>query len=125
MRRRLASGHDQPTISCAREDRDGALNLCGVSNVDWDYFKAEHRRHSLNHCLLADARRVTRITKDSCPLLPRLYLLEQFRPFAAQAVFELHEASGVAARSCQAVDDVGADRIEAHREYDRHGAGDL
>jgi hypothetical protein len=50
-------------------------------------------------------------------------LLEQFQPFSAYAVFIQHEASGVAARPRQAVDETGADWIGDERE--RHGAINL
>jgi len=38
-------------------------------------------------------------------------LLEQFQPFSAQAVFENHEAGGVAARPRQTIDKAGSDWI--------------
>ena len=56
---------------------------------------------------------------------PRRDLFEQFQPFAAQAVFVVHETGGVAARPRQAVDEAGPDRIDDGREHDRHGAGRL
>ena len=43
-------------------------------------------------------------------------LLEQLQPFPADAVFERHESSGVAARPRQALDEAGADRIDEDRE---------
>ena len=52
-------------------------------------------------------------------------LLEQLQPFSADAVFELGKTRGVAARTRQAVDEAGADRIGGLREHDRHGAGRL
>ena len=68
---------------------------------------------------MAGSRRTaTRVT-------PGAISLEQLQPFPAQAVFELHETGGIAARPRQAVDEAGADRIGDDREHDRHGAGRL
>ena len=47
------------------------------------------------------------------------------QPFPAHAVFKFHEPGGVAARSRQAVDEAGTDRIGDDREHNRHGAGKL
>ena len=74
---------------------------------------------------LADPGRYGGIPKDRRSRHARRDLLEQFQPFPAQAVFELHEAGGVAARPRQAIDEAGADRIGDDREHDRHGAGRL
>jgi hypothetical protein len=51
-------------------------------------------------------------------------LLEHFEPFRA-SVIVVGEASGVATRVCQAVDEARADRINDDHEHDGHGAGDL
>ena len=51
------------------------------------------------------------IPKDRRSRHARRDLFEQFQPFPAQAVFELHKAGGVAARPRQAIDEAGADRI--------------
>ena len=61
---------------------------------------------------LADAGGECGIPKDRRARHARRDLLEQFQPFAAQAVFELRETGGVAARPRQAVDEAGADRID-------------
>ena len=63
-------------------------------------------------------RTATRVT-------PGRDLLKQLQPFPAQAVFEIHEAGGVAARPRQTVDEAGADRIDDGREHDRYGASRL
>ena len=52
-------------------------------------------------------------------------LLEQLRPFAAQAIFERGETGGIAARPRQAVDEAGTDRVNSLQEYDGYGAGRL
>ena len=62
---------------------------------------------------------------DRRPRYTRGDLLEQLKPFAAKAVFEQDEASGVAARPRQTVDHAGADRIDEAREHDRDAAGRL
>src|SRR5262249_38074451 len=49
-------------------------------------------------------------------------LLEQFKPFPAQIVLELHESGGIAARPRQAIDKAGADRIGDIHEHDWHRA---
>jgi hypothetical protein len=65
------------------------------------------------------------IAKDCHSRHARRNLLEQLQPFPGYAEFPYHETRGVAARPRQAVDDAGADRIDAEREHDRHGAGRL
>ena len=52
-------------------------------------------------------------------------LLEQLKPFPRQAVIELVKTGGVAARPRQAVDEAGADRVDALSEHERHGAARL
>ena len=52
-------------------------------------------------------------------------LFQQLQPFPAQAVFERDETGGIAARSRQAVDVAGTDRIGDGREHDWHGARGL
>ena len=45
--------------------------------------------------------------------------------FSADAVFEHCEASGIAARSRQAIDETSTNRIDYNGEHNRHAAGDL
>ncbi|MGB3658984.1 MAG: hypothetical protein WBA14_13765, partial [Pseudolabrys sp.] len=47
-------------------------------------------------------------------------LLEQFQPFAGNAVFEIHKAGGVAARPRQVIDEASTDRTGGDREHDWH-----
>jgi hypothetical protein len=49
---------------------------------------------------------------------------EQFQPFAAQTVFEIHETGNVAARPSERVDESSADRIGDLHKHDGQGAGD-
>ena len=85
----------------------------------------ERRRHGLDGGKLAGAGALGGIPKDRRSRYVRRDLLEQFQPFPAHAVFDIHETGGVAARPRQAVDEAGADRIGDNREHDRHGAGRL
>ena len=55
----------------------------------------------------------------------RVDLLQQFQPFPAQAVLELHKAGQIAARSRQTSDEIRADRIGNIHENDRHSASCL
>src|SRR5262249_19498596 len=48
---------------------------------------------------------------------------EQFQPFPAQAVFEIHKAGNVAARPGQVIDEAGADRIGYAIEHNRNRPG--
>jgi hypothetical protein len=50
-------------------------------------------------------------------------LLQQLQPFRADAIFEQRKPSGIAARSRQAFDKAGGDRIGDVREHDRHDLG--
>ena len=123
--RQRARRHDQAAIRGAREGRDGALDLAGVAHIDRAHLHAERRRHGLDDGELADPGGCGRVPKDRRARHARRDLLEQLQPFSRQAVFELHEAGGVAARPRQAIDEAGADRIGDDREHDRHGAGRL
>src|SRR5262249_48922752 len=76
-------------------------------------------------CSAATAGEVpARIPEYSCSLHAWRDLLQELQPFPAQTVFVIHEASGVAAGSGQAIDEAGADRIGDAREHDRQRAGD-
>src|SRR5262245_43770502 len=52
-------------------------------------------------------------------------VLQRFQPFGRVGVFEVGKAGGVAARTRQAVDEAGADRVGDKREHDRNGPGRL
>ena len=57
--------------------------------------------------------------------MPGAISLSSLQPFAADAVFEIRKAGGVAARPRQAFDEAGANRIGDQSEYDRHVTGRL
>ena len=63
--------------------------------------------------------------RTAARVTPGAICLKQLQPFPAHAVFGSHEAGGIAARSRQAVDEAGADRIAGDWEHDRDGAGRL
>jgi hypothetical protein len=72
----------------------------------------------LDDAKLGGTGRIGSIPKNSRSRHAGGDLLEQLQPFAAHAVFPSHEASGVAARPCQGVDEAGGDRIRDDWEYD-------
>src|SRR5262245_33666395 len=121
--RHRARRHDQPAIWGPRKRRDRPLDLARVARVDWSYIHAGRRRHRLNYRKLADPGGYARIPQYYCSRQVGCDFLEQFKPFSTQAIFELHEAGGVATRLRQTIDEAGADWIGDDREHDRHGAG--
>src|SRR6516165_6203526 len=82
------------------------------------------RRQGLDGAKLGGTGWYGGVPKDRHARHARRDLFEQFQPFSAYAVFIQHEASGVAARPRQAVDETAADWIGDEREHDRHGAID-
>src|SRR5262245_52275482 len=52
----------------------------------------------------------------------RRYLLEQFNPFAAQAILEIGEAGGITAWASHAFHPTGANWISNIHHYDRNAA---
>src|SRR6516164_5128360 len=85
----------------------------------------ERGRHGLNNTEVADPGRVGFVAKKSHPAHVRRDLLEEIQPFSAEIEIEDHEASYVAPRSGQAVNDASTDRIGNIHEHDRHRAGEL
>ena len=89
MDRRLrACGNDKPTAPGAGECGDGALHLSSFPHVDRAHFKAERWRDGLDDGVLADGEGQRRIANNPDPRCTRHNLLEEFRPFATQVVFE-------------------------------------
>ena len=120
--RQPARRQDQPAIADARERRDGPLDFAGVAQVDRADLHPDRRRRGLNRGELGGTGRYSRVPKHGRTRHARRDLLEYFQPFPGQAVFELQEAGGVAARPCEAIDEAAADRIGDAHEHDRHGA---
>src|SRR6516165_190877 len=100
-----------------RSVSDVLLILIGLTSTPSD--------HGLDHGELAYSRRYGGVPKDGRPRHVWRQLLEKLKPFAAQAVFELHKARRVSARLREAIDEAGADRVENDSENDRHRAGFL
>src|SRR5262245_47347098 len=96
--RQRACRHDHAAMARARKVGDIALDLAGVAYVDRVQLHAERWRHRLNDSELADPGGYGGIPKHHRPRDGWRDLLEQLQPFRAQAVFELHESGGVAAR---------------------------
>ena len=114
-----------PQFGGAGESSDGPLNLAGIAHVDRADLHADGRRHGLDDGELADSGAQGGIPKHRRSRHVRRDLLEQLKPFPGQAVFELDEAGGVAARPRHALDVVAADRVGDIHEHDRHRAGCL
>jgi len=81
----------------------------GLAHVDRAHREPEYRRQRLDGTELAGPRRNSGIADHRHARRLRGDLFEQFQPFPAQAVLEQQKASGVAARSREAVDEAGAD----------------
>ena len=120
-----AGRHDEAAIRQACESRDGALHLGPVAYVDHGYFQAECRCDTLDDGELAGPGRDAGITNDRNASHVWRDLLEQIKPFAAQAVFEQHEARNIATRPREIVDKTRAKRIHNDREDNRRAAGSL
>src|SRR5262245_60946091 len=119
----VATRHDQTAIRGARESRDGALDLTGVAHIDRGYLHPERRRQGLDDAELGGTAWYGGIPKDRHTHHARRDLLEQFQPFPADAVFEIHETGDVATGAGQAVDEACTDRIGNNRKHDRYSAG--
>jgi hypothetical protein len=117
--------HDQAAVRQAREGRDGTFDLGSVARSERPHLHAERLRGGLDGTKLTDSGRIGGISEDSHSRYARRDLLEEFQPFPAQTVFEIHKAGGVAARSGQGIDHASTDRIGDLHEHDRQGAGDV
>ena len=74
----------------------------------------------MNNGELTNPGRQSWIPKDCRPRDARRDLFKQFRPLSAQAVFEHHKASYVAAGPRQTPDKAGSNRIDHDCKYNRH-----
>src|SRR5215468_7506960 len=123
--RQRAPGQDQTAFRRLCKDRHGALDLGGVTYVEWRQLDAERRCNRLDRSQLADTSGYGGIADDCNPGHARRDLLKQFQPFPAGAVFEQEEPGGVAAGPRHTVDVPGPDRVGNACEHDRHGASRL
>ena len=74
---------------------------------------------------LTDPRAHSGVPKDRCSLHAGRDLFEQLEPFSAEAVLEWGKSSGVAARTCQALDEPSANRVDDTHEHNRYRSGCL
>src|SRR5215212_10104251 len=105
-----ASRHDQATIRNTREATNGALDFGGVAHVNRAQFHGERRRHRLNGCKLTDPGRYCGIANNRSPRYAWGDLLEQFQPFAADAVFKLSKSGCISPGPRKAINKARADR---------------
>jgi hypothetical protein len=118
------SRHDQPTVRAARKFRDGGFEGVGVIQIDRAQLHP-NRCYRLDCSKLADSRRYGGIPQNCCSRHARCDLLEYFKPFRGDRVFERCKSSGIAAGACQAFDQARSDRVYDSREYNRHCPGCL
>src|SRR6516162_4288696 len=116
-----ACRHNQAAILGARKGRDRSLDLARVAQFDRLHIYAGRRGHRLNYRKLADPGGYGRIPQYYYSRETGCNFFEQFQPFSTQAIFELHEAGGIAARLRQTIDEAGTDWIGYDREHHRHG----
>jgi hypothetical protein len=109
----------------AREGGDGPLDLCIVAHLEWAQLDAERRRDGLHCAELAGTDGEGGIANDTHPLHAGRHLLEQLQPFSADPIFEINEASGIAAGTRQTVDETSGDRVRHQHEHDGNRAGHL
>ena len=120
-----AKGCDQAAVSGACNFRNPAFYLAGIARADWNDIGTQRTRDRLNDGELPDARGHGRVSNHSNADGRRRYLFEQFKPFAAQTVFELHEARYVAAGMREALDEAAAHGIDGRREHHGYSVGRL
>ena len=101
----------RPPFDARANAATAALDLAGVAHVDRAHLHPQRRRHGLDRAELAASGGDGGIPQHRRSRHTRCDLFEQLQPFSADAVFELHETGGVAARLRQALDEAGADRI--------------
>jgi hypothetical protein len=120
--RQRARRRDETAVWGARECRDGTLDLRRVAHVDRDDLHPERRRHGLDNCELTNPGGDGGIPKDRYTRHVWRGLLEQFKPFPGQIVFEEDETGDIAARARQAINEAGSDRVGDIHEHNRHCA---
>src|SRR5262245_57856085 len=102
----------------ARSVSSASRTLTAVSSIRNDGAAAWIAANCpMPEAMLGSRRTAARVTRRD--------LFEQLQPFYAHAIFKSGEPGRVATRPRQARDETGADRVDSHREHDRHGAGRL
>ena len=108
----------------ARECRDRALDLAGVTRLYRAQLHAERRRHGLDGTHLAHLGGPRRVANDRHSGDAWRDFFEQLQPFPAEAIFDYGEPGRIATGARQACDEAGTDRINNLHEHNRYGAGD-
>src|SRR5215471_5514988 len=108
--RKRAPRLDQSAIRRAGKGRNGALDLTRFAHVDRRQLDTHRRRYGLESTELTGPRGGC-ISENGHTPHSRSDLFQQLQPFPADAVFELNKSGGIAARSCQAIDEGGADGV--------------
>src|SRR5262249_38385116 len=103
--------------------RHSSLDLAGVTQVDWTHLHPQQRSGALDCRELANSDGQIGITNNSRSPHARRDLLQQLKPFDAEAVFEIDEAGGITAWPSETRDETGAHRIGNIHEHDWDGAG--
>src|SRR5262249_17187453 len=98
------------------------LEVINGPHIDPNDIHAQSGRRGVNNAELGSAGGRCGIPKRGHTGYGRCDLLEQFQPFRADAVFEIHEPGDVAARPRKRLDKARADRIASDWEYNRHCA---
>jgi len=97
-------------LTCERIDR--RLDLDSVAHGSRDELDPHPRRGGLDLAQLSGLCRIVRMLQRQHPGRAGRDLLENLQPFAADRKFKTGESGGVAARTRQARDQSGADRIK-------------
>jgi hypothetical protein len=122
---RRASRQNQSGISGARERRNIAFNLGGISYIDRRDVHTQRWCNGLNYGELPDPLGDGSIAQNPSACDVRRDFLEQFNPLRCQIVLVRQEAGGIAARPRHACDIAASDRIRGVNEYDRDRARGL
>src|SRR5262249_25048334 len=123
--RRWVCRHDQPAVCSLREFCDVALDIVSVVRLDGKDVNPERWCHGLDDGELANPGGDGGIPQNCRSRNARYKLFKQLQPFAAQAVFELHEAGSVPAWSRQTFDETGTDWIRDDHKHDWHSTSSL
>ena len=110
-------GYNQATVGTICERGNASINLTGLTHGYRSQLDPKGRRDGLDSPQLADAGGKGSISKDRCARDVGCNLLEQREPFAAEAVFEDGEPSGVGTRSREVRNKAPTYWVNDRREY--------
>src|SRR5215468_1143810 len=108
-----------PNVTMARSISAGSRTSIGRNSTPSDGATAWMIAY------LTDPRAHSGVPKDRCSLHAGRDLFEQLEPFSAEAVLEWGKSTGVAARTCQALDEPSANRVDDTHEHNRYRSGCL